>query len=314
MVVTESFDQMHYTKLFVAGIPSGIDQLDVLEYFNQFGSFYLCGNSNTSNSDKVSKGYCNLLSYNSRETKKVVDQAFFSFMGRTLTVTKHRSGLSLIVHNKKINKCRVIIKGVPNYYSEDQLREELLHSCGQLQSLFQFKPVNPIDHYGKIRKTVSKFTVYSAVFEEKITAQDLIQAGYLTLFDGSIAKIEPFLKCKKKLEPHNLETGYHQTNHTNETKQLFKRESFETGMKSQALRLQEKIQKPVSTKSHSIKPTSRSYNEQHHTVGQLSWDSYQQFTHNGANYRINSPVHCRTSSRKRITLSSSAAANQYRHF
>lgn len=191
-----------FTKLFVAGVPSGIDPRYVLDYFSRYGKFELCEDSyNDSENGKFCKGYCNLLSYNKLETELLVGQKFFAFLGRTLTVTKHKTGVKLIIHNKMINQCRVIIKRVPGYFSEADLREELSAICGQIQSLFQFKARIP-NNLGTV-DSCSQFKVYSVVFLRKDVAQKLIFESKLILSNGAVVIAEPYLKGQKNYHRNN---------------------------------------------------------------------------------------------------------------
>lgn len=247
------------TKLFVAGVPSGVNSQAVLEFFRQYGHFDLCPSSVSPLGS--GKGYCNLLSYDSEETNRVVDQRFFKFMERTLTVTRHKSGLGLIVHNKRINKCRVIFKKVPPHYTEERFRQELTTLCGEVESLFQFKPVVPSSSCYKLHSYPSRSSVFSVVFKSKQVAQKLVKLGSLTLMDDSVVKTESFLKGKKQETlPHSASSLTNKRNFPKEkTSKLLKKSSLETGNTSEPLFPKQNLKKSIAVFSYQTKPCSSAY-------------------------------------------------------
>lgn len=188
-------------KLFVAGIPSGINLQLVVEFFGQYGKFQLFserGYPHARRREHISQGHCILLCANYALAQDMISQKTFLFLGRTLSVTQHRTGIGLIVQNKRLNKCRVIFKKVPSYMSEDRFREELVVRCGALQALFQFKPTNPIGYSRSIQAAPPRYHVYSAVFLNKCVAKRLIGEGVLELSDRSRVIAEKFQKPQLK--------------------------------------------------------------------------------------------------------------------
>lgn len=183
-------------KLFIAGIPSGISLQMVADFFGQFGFFKFPESEmgDASKSEHQAKGHCILLCPDHDLAFRIIAQKNFKFLGRTLTVTQHRSGIGLIVQNKRLNKCRVIFKKVPSYLTEDNFHQELEAACGHLQALFQFKPVNPMDQRKPFMTHQPRYSVYSAIFENKIIAKNLIHLGFLDLSDGSRIVAEKFQK------------------------------------------------------------------------------------------------------------------------
>lgn len=274
------------TKLFVAGVPSGVHPSAVLNFFRQFGRFELCPSMLSGPDACKGKGYCNLLSFDATETCRVVDQRFFSFMERTLTVTRHRSGIGLIVHNKKINKCRVIFKLVPCNYTESRFGNELTILCGEVESLFQFKPVVPSEQKLKIRNLPTRSIVFSVVFKSKEVAQALVKQGTLTLMDGTEIKTEAFLKGKKEKSTA--------TQHPNETfKEQPRKETHKRLQKNSTLETedsknptsQRKTMSQNATFSYQTKPSSSAY-EAERRVQQTRGSEFN-IDYERANYRFN---------------------------
>ena len=185
------------TKLFVAGIPSGVHPTAVLNFFKQFGSLEICSSSLGQDRSSRGKGYCHLLSMNPRETARIVDTRFFKFMGRTLTVTENKSGAQLIIESKRLNKCSVIFKKIPSYVDEVEFERQLVSYGFEVDTLFQYKPVAPPGVDQRNGALVSfRGSVFSVNFKKKHVAQMIIKDEHLALSDGSMVKAEPFLKGK----------------------------------------------------------------------------------------------------------------------
>lgn len=136
------------TKLFVAGVPSRADPRRVASFFKKFGPIKLGHSYPSSNStNKTGKGFCHLLCFDQTLAEKLVEIRYYDFMGRTLTVTFHKSGNDLVVQSKQLNKYRVILKRVPGSYTEDLLKQELLSRGWNVQLLFEYRlsSVNLLD-------------------------------------------------------------------------------------------------------------------------------------------------------------------------
>ena len=192
------------TKLFVAGIPSGVHPTAVLNFFKQFGNLEICPSSLGQDRSSRGKGYCHFLSMNPRVTARIVEIRFFKFMGRTLTVTENKSGAQLIIESKRLNKCRVIFKKIPSYVDEAEFGRQLVSYGYEVDALFQYKPVVPPGVDQRNGASVSyRGSVFSVIFKKKHVAQMIIQDGNIALSDGSMVKAEPFLKGKAALAKKN---------------------------------------------------------------------------------------------------------------
>lgn len=166
-----------------------------------------------------------------------------------------------------INKCRVILKRVPGYFNEEDLREELSARCGQIQSLFQFKARIP-NKLGSF-DVCSQFKVFSVVFDRKDVAQTLIVEGKLILSKGAVVIVEPYLKGQKNFHGNNYQQQHvvkesfltsmdkqHQLINTDDT--LKTRGLHQAGRREATL---------TRDCDHAIRPTSSQYQarfEDHH--------------------------------------------------
>lgn len=186
-------------KLFVAGVPTGINQQLVADFFAQFGRIELmdtCGPNSCRGANRLTKGHTFLICQDKALAEKLTTQKCFTFMGRNLSVSYFRSGTELISQNQLLNKCRVIFKKVPSHITERDLREEVVRKYGALDTFFQYKPVNPSDSTKTSLTELPKYNVFSAVFKVAEVAQKLIDSGFLELDDGSKIITEKFTKFK----------------------------------------------------------------------------------------------------------------------
>lgn len=194
-------------KLFVAGIPSGVDTRQVAKFFSQFGQFELLDHSGHIvgfQAASLSRGHMFLVCPDKAVADAMLAQRSFQFLGRTLTVTEYKSGQDLIAENQRLNKRRVILKKVPSYVAESDLRAELTKKCGPIHTLFQFKPVNSPDLSPSHAVEHPRFHVFSVVFKDLGAAKRLTKKGYFELSDGSKFFTEKFTKQRVNL---NTNTG-----------------------------------------------------------------------------------------------------------
>lgn len=245
------------TKLFVAGVPTGIDPRHVLNFFSNFGKFTICDSSYQA--EVSGKGYCNLLCFSKKAVQRVTSQRYFSFMGRTLSVTVHKSGLGLLIENKKTHARRVIFKKVPNYISEEFFINEISSRYGRLQSIFQFK--QSMDMKAQRLSSNMKFKVFSAVFEEKSVAKFILNQRCVNLANGITILAEPFqkrLKTSEAQKSKKQEDGLPQHHNSYQFKHEEKKDSNKIETRHSGLHDTERwithcFVKPTSRKYHSMK-------------------------------------------------------------
>lgn len=198
----------HTVKLFVAGVPSGIDPYYVLEYFSQFGNFHIMPGctEQVGESQSITKGHIILSCEDGNLAMNIIGMRNFKFMERTLTVTEHKTGLKLIVQNKRKDRHRVIFKKVPSYLSEVDFKSLLEQTCGPLEALFQYRRITPVDYVPYPPTRPPRFQTYSAVFAEKSTAKMIIRAGFLNLPHGLQVVAEKYLKHQRLKKARQAET------------------------------------------------------------------------------------------------------------
>lgn len=196
-------------KVFVAGIPRGVSSLSAAKFFQFYGDFYLVSPHGQRNSDlqsgvneESSKGHCVLACSERWQADTLVNQRYFKYMGRTLTVSHHMTGTQLIIQNKMLNQCRLILKRVPGYLTEESLAKEISKKHGRVTAIFQFKNAIPQKESTKRHP----FGVFSVVMENKQIADKLAAQGQIVFSDCSCALVE---KYDKRVVEENKLTSNH---------------------------------------------------------------------------------------------------------
>lgn len=188
-------------RLFVAGIPSGINPQMVADYFSEFGLYSLGREAGTVNVDRTQplqpKGHCVLRCFNRPLSELLLRQRYFGFLGRTLAVSLYRTGPQLIVDNKRQNKCRVIFKKVSSKISELDFKAEIESRYGQLLAFFQFKSINPLSQKKTSGRLLPKHFTYSAIFKDQQTANLIIEQREVRLRNGSVVEAHKFQKAEQ---------------------------------------------------------------------------------------------------------------------
>lgn len=187
-------------KLFVAGFPSGTNYQIVIHFFKRISP---CITVSTDEGDDhasrmAQKGCYFIICPDSVVAHGLVHNKYLSFMGRTLTVMPHKSGVDLIIQNKKLKKRRVILKRVPWFVEEHHLRKLLETSFGPLQLFFQLRH----DNLNKKQVSTAKFTKfksYSAYFINLNDAKRLAAQGTIALEDGTVIAVHRYPEHKSNL-------------------------------------------------------------------------------------------------------------------
>lgn len=187
-------------KLFVAGFPSGTSPQIVLQFFKRIDySISLSVDEYGEHATRMAQKGCFIMNCpDPGVARGLVLNRYLSFYGRTLTVMPHKSGVELIIQNKKLKKRRVILKRVPWFVEENYLTR-LLESCfGPLQLFFQLRH----DNMNKKQVSAAKFTKYksySAYFINLQDAKKLAAQGTIALEDGSVITVHRYSEEKSSI-------------------------------------------------------------------------------------------------------------------
>lgn len=278
--------------LFVAGLPSQVNHLSVLDHFMQIAPcFSLPRHEDKQYLERHSKkGCCTLLCYDAKVARGLLDARFHEFMGRTLTIMEHKSGVELIIQNKKLKKSRVDLKKVPWYIGEKDLRFLLEANFGPLQLIYQLRNQDPIKSlHTRAKAKSSKYHTFSAYFLDSRDARKLLQQGTIRLEDGSVILAQKhaieYFGSKQPNDSHAL------PKFPRDAQGRVWSSSGEAGCKHDHRELETKYESGArlrhldSSENHLIKPTQKAYYTLEH-VG--DWRILRVSGKSGALYRLNS--------------------------
>jgi RNA recognition motif-containing protein len=180
-------------KLFVTGIPRRARLLEIEKFFKSYASVKLCENKNMkmSSLDQQNRGFC-FLSGDANAGSLLTQMREFKFHGRTLTVTYSKSGKDLFDFNRKLNKCRLILKRVPGHVCQNQITEFIELNFGPVAKIFPFLPNVP--QRGGEPTKVKKYLTYSILMLKPSSANAMCSDGQITLPGGIAVEVERYRK------------------------------------------------------------------------------------------------------------------------
>lgn len=252
------------TALFIAGLPSQISLETVLAFLLDISPYFSLPSeeSQKQKEHQLRKGCCVVLCHDPYITQLLLDKRFLSFCGRTLTIMQQKTGVGLIIQNKKLKKCRVILKKVPRHLGETHLRHLLESIYGPLQILFQLKCNDPFDRHLTSKNEGTKYLTYSAYFMNAPDAKRLLTDGAIQIDDGSLIiankhtetanskrEFESCLAVNQENYPHGFDS------HKNETLES-QRSAFQIPHNNQ---MKKGKQFELNFAFHQCKPSQKGY-------------------------------------------------------
>lgn len=194
-------------RLFVTGVPRHAKIENVRQYFLAFGDVHLqkyesyFKSIEKSTKDRVYRGpggagYFILLTHSSDVYHAILNHKPHTFQGRSLGISKLRTGLDLILYNSQLNNRKVILKKVPAYIGAEGLKSILLDTIGPVEKIFEFRSENAsVREHGP--STGSRnFKSFTVIFENKSDAKYISKVGLLQLAEGTVVKVEKFKRSK----------------------------------------------------------------------------------------------------------------------
>lgn len=257
-------DDKREVSVFVAGLPSQVDNLAVLaffkkmtprvrlsEYLDQYRMYKLAG-----------KGCCILDFLDNQERQRILKLKYVEFMGRTVTLSPFKTGVDLIIQNKKLKKCRVQLKKVPCYLKEEDLKAVLEQRFGKVYLLYQLKSEDPRkSKFATLQESRNKFLCYSVYFNRTHNAKKLIAAEKILLEDGhSILVKKPLLEKHQQLRVVDQFSQRKDPSKQEGDLEIRHREVEDKTFASKHIRPADKARdKDHPASSHWIKPTQNTY-------------------------------------------------------
>ena len=165
-------------RLFVTGIPAECKVAEVAGYFEQFGRLDEVSTQITANKTRAfvlkpsnTASYAAILYPN---------QPHY-FAGRFLQCAPFETGDSLLKHNIRNNKKRVIVKRVPSIITSEELRRWLEGVAGPVQSMFAYSTDDSSKRFSNEQR---KYRTYSVIFSKSDSVSRLIQLERVQFFAG----------------------------------------------------------------------------------------------------------------------------------
>jgi hypothetical protein len=211
--------QYAYAKLFVTGIPRRIPLAEVERFFQRYAQVRLSDYkmSMPTESDQENKGFCFLECYRAEDAFRLAQMYEFDFYGRTLTATRSKSGMELVVYNRRLNKCRLILKRVPSCMCQAQITKQIEDKYGPVAKIFHFLP--NIARLGGVFKKVKKHLTYSVLMQDPSSAAAMWNDGQI-IFDSNISiSVERYRKppIPQASKPPRLD-GHMDASHTGQAR------------------------------------------------------------------------------------------------
>lgn len=283
--------ETHAARLFVAGVPSAVSPDEVADFFSHVSpALVLEVPDDVSLREKQrKKGFSFLTSYDPDTTMYMINTRYFRFLNRTLTVMQQLDGVNLIIQNKRIKKCKFILKNVPATIAESQLKSYLQDNYGKLDTFYKLSGNNPYKEELDTEKRYHLFHTYSGYFREKSSADALIKLGTFQFLDGSRISVH---KNEVKKRSNNLADFKETARRGPESNIKVPRKKVENRQCSTDSRPLDHLAKRFhgqeriysrTVVNHSIRPCNAAYFREQDTAGNVVDRTQEEL----ANYRFN---------------------------
>lgn len=181
-----------HLMLFVTGIPSKSNPLEILDHFLQFGRVQLHKLGSSKKGSRVlhvnptsntRRGFCILQALDVSSYHNILDCSAVPFQGRTLAISRFRQGEELAAYNEFVNSRRIIVKKVPATVDLQELRCFIELRFGAIARIYLYEA----ESIQKALKKVSRRRThtYSVEFEAIRSAERASTVGYLELPESS---------------------------------------------------------------------------------------------------------------------------------
>lgn len=201
-----------YFKVYIGSIPGDATKKEILNFFSQFGyvvdvhMFYksheLVGNR------RLNKGYCHLLVGDKAFAEQLISSEHY-FKGRTIFCNRFLTGSNLKRNNELHDSTRVIIKYLPEYVSEGELKE-FMSQFGSVKAAF-FMPQHP----GEQAFEKHKYKTASVQFHSEAPAQILLKKGPV-YFNETRLHVQNYIYRQQQNQYQEKNWGRNMTESNNE--------------------------------------------------------------------------------------------------
>lgn len=253
-------------KVFVAGIPSSLNYTSIKQYFSIIGPITGIEMIDRGKVQKIDhdprlldqpcyKGFCVITTPNKITFNRIMTEKNF-LLGRLLICNKYLKNEDLLRHNKKINQQRILLKRVPGFFNENQLKDFLEKRYGNIKIIYAFK--TQIAKGNTIIENARKsFVTYSVTFESQKSANLLIGMKEIYGPGGYPIQVLPFQYYSKDIEadfkePHRVEDSKKEV-----TPIRKKRNEEDSIRKAPSIKVKKTVERQDPRESNYLIPTSR---------------------------------------------------------
>lgn len=182
--------------VYVSGILRGTPPPEVCSAFKSYGySIRVVDRHGMSleSSTAITTGYCLVEAECHKTYKTILKEGHISWKGRSLILRPYLTGEHLFKENRRNNKRRVVLKHVPVFVSDKEVKEILSQRFGPIREFYELQSDLPLYLCGK-----RKFKAYSVMFDHSVGVHEMETSTKLELRVGIISTIEKFNIKKKK--------------------------------------------------------------------------------------------------------------------
>ena len=193
--------------LFVTGIPSKTTGLEIADLFHDIGQFRLLSLKDSNKQPKLSplklmsslrRGFCIVEAQDPKSFSKAIQLAQIRFQSYTLKISKFLTGRELEEFTKDEESRRVVVKEVPQYFSQENLVRALEKTFGTVKRAFRYEISAKKQKSWCLNRNHSSYSVEFASPESAIQA--VSNTGVLVPGLDHPIIIEGF---KRRRQPHD---------------------------------------------------------------------------------------------------------------
>lgn len=193
------------SRLFVTGLSKDTSLQSILSYFSTFGYVQARLLRKDGGKPGATYGSCCLVTAGSQAVSQyILAHPEHYLEGRLLHVSVFLEGEALQAHNDKINKRRVVVKGVPATLLLDVLRQSLEARFGKTESVYFFKQ-SPTARSHRGSGCSARPLTASVVFCSSQSARQAASAGKVPVA-GHLVAVQEFQRGFNKSNTFSANT------------------------------------------------------------------------------------------------------------
>lgn len=182
-----------YKAIFVSNIAAYTKLEDLTHYFSNFGRVHELQTTRMSRKNKM----VFKLIASSSTCSRILNYSPHQLGDRVIQCKPFLEGKDLVRLNVDINSRRVILKGIPSLTTEQELKNYLESSFGQVETMFEFKTDSKLG-IARGRVFQKSFLSFSVLFRESRAARQCTAEGISSSIFGSNVFAEKYKHVKQR--------------------------------------------------------------------------------------------------------------------